>query len=611
MVATEQILVVDEDPQGRAAVVASLRAGGIRAEGVANREELLAVAPGFHPQLLLVRAELGSDALGGLMAFIRTQPALNTIPLVLLSDDASESRFLGQVKEGIVELLKLPFNTRLYGSRLRMLIRELPDRTDRIRGKGSGAELAQFVRHLQRAFRSGELSVLGSASGEASLIFINGQLKSASCAGMTGKGALDLLWPSSALSWTFSCIGLGEDGGRGLLIDMDEEAPGDDSMVVTNLSYIPLDGSRPPEGRFEHAPAAAAPRAARSAPLPVPAASSLPAPSPPPAAQPVAATSTPPVGNRLLLVDDDKDLGKMFSIFFTKKGYQVKLAGDGAEAFQQALSAELDLVIADLNMPRFDGWGLLRLLREDFRTHELPVALFSCHDDYRDALRALHAGASAYYPKSLRMEVLEGQVRELLEPRERFRRILQSGLSLTVNIGALGPQWVVRRMAEAPALCQLDAQDSWASYRVGVSRGQLSYAWARAAGKTLEGEAAFSAFLTSRQAEGSLIFPSALAGNNLDIRATAAVEQATAKLNENQKRARDAILKDAKGLDINSELYQLYARVGPRAWTEIAKLLCENRLGAREVMKLLDLSLQDFQAAFLDLMRRGVITPKS
>ena len=72
---------------------------------------------------ITVRAELGSDALGDLMAFIRTQPALNTIPLVLLSDDASESRFLGQVKEGIVELLKLPFNTRLYGSRLRMSFR--------------------------------------------------------------------------------------------------------------------------------------------------------------------------------------------------------------------------------------------------------------------------------------------------------------------------------------------------------------------------------------------------------------------------------------------------------------------------------------------------------
>ena len=56
-------------------------------------------------------------------------------------------------------------------------------------------------------------------------------------------------------------------------------------------------------------------------------------------------------------------------------------------------SSQFDLVVTDLNMPRMDGWGMLRLLRDDFRTRELPVAFLSCHDDYRESLKALgHAG---------------------------------------------------------------------------------------------------------------------------------------------------------------------------------------------------------------------------
>src|SRR5207253_16628 len=105
----------------------------------------------------------------------------------------------------------------------------------------------------------------------------------------------------------------------------------------------------------------------------------------------------PPI--KLLLVDDDESLCRMFSTLFTKHGFQVTTAFDGIEGYETALRGEFDTIIADLNMPRMDGWGMLRLLRDDYRTREMPIAFLSCHDDYREQLRAQNAGAQAYFAK--------------------------------------------------------------------------------------------------------------------------------------------------------------------------------------------------------------------
>src|SRR5690606_23868503 len=119
-----------------------------------------------------------------------------------------------------------------------------------------------------------------------------------------------------------------------------------------------------------------------------------------------AAKSTP-----ILLVDDDDALCAMFSILFRKHGFEVTTASDGFAGYEAARDGSFDLVVADLNMPRMDGWGMLRLLRDDHRTRETPVAFLSCHDDYRESLKALNAGAQAYFSKSTRLDALAAQVR--------------------------------------------------------------------------------------------------------------------------------------------------------------------------------------------------------
>src|SRR5438477_363943 len=115
----------------------------------------------------------------------------------------------------------------------------------------------------------------------------------------------------------------------------------------------------------------------------------------------------------------------------------------------------------------------------------------------------MHAGAQAYYPKTLRMNALELQVRELLEPRRRFERLIGGGASVTVNLSALGAQWVLRLLSRLRVTGRLDATDAWATFRLHFTSGQLMHAVARVENQTLGPEQALTAFITGRGIEGS------------------------------------------------------------------------------------------------------------
>ena len=150
---------------------------------------------------------------------------------------------------------------------------------------------------------------------------------------------------------------------------------------------------------------------------------------------------------RLLFVDDDAELCRLFSSLLRRHGFEVTLARDGVEGFRRALDGGLDAVVADLNMPRLDGWGLLRLLREDARTRELPVAFLSCHDDYRETLRALQAGAQAYFSKTVKLDALAAQLRTLLEPQRATRDALHAAARpCGLALGSVGTQWLLREL---------------------------------------------------------------------------------------------------------------------------------------------------------------------
>lgn len=129
--------------------------------------------------------------------------------------------------------------------------------------------------------------------------------------------------------------------------------------------------------------------------LPIP----LPLPAEGPSPAPVAAPA--PGGQRVLVVDDSRMVRESLGRTLGGRGYRVEKAADGEEALELLQRLGVDLVVSDVEMPRLDGFGLVRRLRSLGQPlASLPVLIVSSRDREDDRLAGLQAGADRYLPKA-------------------------------------------------------------------------------------------------------------------------------------------------------------------------------------------------------------------
>jgi type IV pilus assembly protein PilB len=124
--------------------------------------------------------------------------------------------------------------------------------------------------------------------------------------------------------------------------------------------------------------------------------------------------ATAPRPQRILVVDDDEALREVLRDILQSENYEVDLAGDGEEALRRLTRNRPDLVITDLNMPTMDGLGLLRRIRADLSTCQLPVIFLTVGGDAEVEARALDSGADDYVSKPLQRAPLLGRIRRAL-----------------------------------------------------------------------------------------------------------------------------------------------------------------------------------------------------
>lgn len=534
----------------------------------------------FRPTVLLVHAELQSPQVATLLARLESTP----VPVALLCRDIADEKFVKEMRTGVVELLPEPF-ARGYVQRLRDLVEGISSRSGELRGRGGGRDVSELLQHVMRVRRTGGLAVgdIGRA------FFVRGVLKAARLRELSMQAALAQMTREPG-AWSFT---EGADGASGLVDFMGEEEP----FVVTYRDGGELKVSQPGVPSLDDAPAFSVLQ--------------TPGPQQAPTSQGVAAVPIDPEAARtpILFVDDDPAVVTMMSGYFSKRGYPVSTASDGLEAMNLLVTRSFEVVIADLNMPRLDGWGLLRMVREDVRTQETPMALFSAQDNYRDSLRLLHAGAQAYFPKSLRLTALEIQVRELCEPRRRFTRLIPTDGGIEFNFGALGPQWVLKALTIAGYSGQVDARDGWANWRLWFENGRLIQVSAKIGQTGLSGDRALAGYLVSKQAEGSLSRGTQATEEGFAGQPTAAtLARLVPWLNEEAKRAQEGQLARARALNVNDDLYRLFLSVGPVQWQPVVRMLCEQKMTPAEVLQRAQMTPQDLAVVVKELLRRGVAT---
>jgi DNA-binding response OmpR family regulator len=116
----------------------------------------------------------------------------------------------------------------------------------------------------------------------------------------------------------------------------------------------------------------------------------------------------------VLIADDDADILLLVRAVLERSGHEVVGASDGAEALASVRARKPDLVVLDIAMPEVDGLEVLRRLRADPTTSELPVVLLSARAQEADVVRGFAIGASAYLKKPFSPRELSEHVAELL-----------------------------------------------------------------------------------------------------------------------------------------------------------------------------------------------------
>lgn len=119
----------------------------------------------------------------------------------------------------------------------------------------------------------------------------------------------------------------------------------------------------------------------------------------------------------ILVVDDSVTTRTLEKSILEAQGYRVILAVDGLDALEvlKRAGAEIDLVVADVEMPRLDGFGLLETLKRDAGLSRLPVIMMTSRAEPADISRGLDLGADAYLVKqSFDQRELLSTIRQLL-----------------------------------------------------------------------------------------------------------------------------------------------------------------------------------------------------
>lgn len=106
---------------------------------------------------------------------------------------------------------------------------------------------------------------------------------------------------------------------------------------------------------------------------------------------------------KILIVEDEKKLSEIMSLYLKNENYDVKSAFDGEEAEEILEDDEFDLVILDIMMPKKDGWSLLRKIKS---TSNTPVILTTARGDEEDRIFGLELGADDYMVKPISMREL-------------------------------------------------------------------------------------------------------------------------------------------------------------------------------------------------------------
>jgi DNA-binding response OmpR family regulator len=119
---------------------------------------------------------------------------------------------------------------------------------------------------------------------------------------------------------------------------------------------------------------------------------------------------------KVLIIEDEQDLREALKTVISYENFETHSAGDGEEGLRLALEIKPDLILLDLMMPKLDGLGVLRALREDPWGKNVKVIVMTALDDLEKVAEVVEFGGTEYIVKSnISLGAVVAKVKEKLK----------------------------------------------------------------------------------------------------------------------------------------------------------------------------------------------------
>lgn len=114
---------------------------------------------------------------------------------------------------------------------------------------------------------------------------------------------------------------------------------------------------------------------------------------------------------KILVVDDEKNICDLLRMYLEKEGYAVVMAHNGIDAVRMFTSENPDLVLLDIMLPQLDGWQVCREIR---KTSEKPIIMLTAKDEVFDKVLGLELGADDYVTKPFDTKEIVARIKAVL-----------------------------------------------------------------------------------------------------------------------------------------------------------------------------------------------------
>lgn len=539
-----RLLVIDSDREAARTLALGLQPHGVAAGAVANPLEAATGAVRFGPSVIAVASEVGGRPGSEVIAALSRDVRTLHIPAVLLTSHPRGEELLEALRAGAADYLVRPLRPEVEVGALL----ELAAMKAQPGAPFAPPAAERLLKVMARLQLTAELTT-GEPGSRA--VFTGGQLVSAQCDALSGEGALEALLEQPTA--VFRATGA---------------AP-------------PPNPARPPSAELEVEITLE---------------------------DPVESPVAPSVPPRALLVDDEPDLLRLFSAFLKRAGFEVATALDGLQGYDACVAQRPDVVIADLNMPHLDGWGLLRRIRSDVRVAETPVVFLSAQDDYRESLRAVGAGAQDYLAKATKMEVLARRVRVVLEPRDAARAAIAANQGVHGRIEQLGVRWLLGELAAARRTGTVALADSLGVYNLALHEGVATFVGAQQGQKRVAGLDALGMLVQLRAGDVQFLPNQTPTAQNLEpAHLKQLLEKIAATANQVEADALEGMLVRASAVEVDGGVFSLYERFCPPFGREVARFIRQGKT-PKQILAESNLNPIEVIETLRDMVRRQVIS---